>query len=528
MTNDITITAEAAVIPSEYKPVLYLRTTNADYNSTKYRYFDTGFVPKSTTKAMIDVDVKASYTYGALFGVNNYLQTSPAFTLAAFYSTTNNGYAAWGNQTSIRLNQANLQYSPLSIGRHIAGIDSGVIHFVNPSGNDQTYTSTSTLATPWTANGNLVFSGVQESADVYRDAYFKIYGFKIWDNGTLVRNYVPCVRVSDNFTGYYDLVNQTFLTQKNTSNAERADCIPPYINVPNVLTGCKASLQTPLLTSGTTSMAVIDGTWTCEYTPSSGYTFNSDDAIFQVIINNENVTSEVATYDSTTDSWSVTLVAHWGDIISVTASPAEIVEVEYIQSTGASNIITNYVPTGTDIRILSKFNVVEYTDNTNYVGILACISIGDSYNQYRIIRNNTTNNAWLCNCGSKSGGAGTTVGFTLNEIQEVDMSHTRIIRNGNTVNMKTTQGSPNTSRFYVGGNKLTVKYWYVQIYDGETLVLDLVPTRIGTRACFKDNVSGEFLFPTGAAWTYQDKVALNMSNPNTINNTNPDNEEEEI
>lgn len=39
----------------------------------------------------------------------------------------------------------------------------------------------------------------------------KIYYFKIWDNGTLVRSYIPCIRKSDNKVGFYEEVNGDFV-----------------------------------------------------------------------------------------------------------------------------------------------------------------------------------------------------------------------------------------------------------------------------------------------------------------------------
>lgn len=38
----------------------------------------------------------------------------------------------------------------------------------------------------------------------------RFWHFKIWRQGTLVRNYIPCVRVSDSKAGFYDTVNHTF------------------------------------------------------------------------------------------------------------------------------------------------------------------------------------------------------------------------------------------------------------------------------------------------------------------------------
>lgn len=39
---------------------------------------------------------------------------------------------------------------------------------------------------------------------------FRYYAFKMWSHGVLVRNYIPCVRKSDNKAGFYDTVNHTF------------------------------------------------------------------------------------------------------------------------------------------------------------------------------------------------------------------------------------------------------------------------------------------------------------------------------
>lgn len=40
----------------------------------------------------------------------------------------------------------------------------------------------------------------------------RLYYCMIWDNGTLIRCYVPCYRKSDNKVGFYDTVNDTFNT----------------------------------------------------------------------------------------------------------------------------------------------------------------------------------------------------------------------------------------------------------------------------------------------------------------------------
>lgn len=45
-----------------------------------------------------------------------------------------------------------------------------------------------------------------------------IWYFKMWSGGKLIRDYVPCIRRSDNKAGFYDLVNRTFNPSIGTSD----------------------------------------------------------------------------------------------------------------------------------------------------------------------------------------------------------------------------------------------------------------------------------------------------------------------
>ena len=47
------------------------------------------------------------------------------------------------------------------------------------------------------------------------NAYAKLYCFKIYENGQLIRDYIPCYRKSDRKTGLYDRMNNAFYSNKN-------------------------------------------------------------------------------------------------------------------------------------------------------------------------------------------------------------------------------------------------------------------------------------------------------------------------
>lgn len=48
--------------------------------------------------------------------------------------------------------------------------------------------------------------------------YFKLYGMKIYDNGVLVRDFIPCYRKSDSEAGLYDKANNVFYMNQGTGS----------------------------------------------------------------------------------------------------------------------------------------------------------------------------------------------------------------------------------------------------------------------------------------------------------------------
>ena len=54
----------------------------------------------------------------------------------------------------------------------------------------------------------------------------RLYAFKLYDNGVLVRNYVPCYRKSDNVVGLYDTVNNKFYINKGSGTFKYGALLP--------------------------------------------------------------------------------------------------------------------------------------------------------------------------------------------------------------------------------------------------------------------------------------------------------------
>lgn len=78
---------------------------------------------------------------------------------------------------------------------------------------DDGYSNTITAADDGTAahSVNAIAIGSNSPQGAGGSVKNRFYGaFKIWSQGTLIRDYIPAVRLSDNKAGFYDLVNHTF------------------------------------------------------------------------------------------------------------------------------------------------------------------------------------------------------------------------------------------------------------------------------------------------------------------------------
>ena len=75
--------------------------------------------------------------------------------------------------------------------------------------NGTTYTKEIGI-TAGTANNTTIYINSSRRYAQTRDDVIKWYYFRIWDNGTPVRDYIPCVRLTDNKAGFYDTCNHTF------------------------------------------------------------------------------------------------------------------------------------------------------------------------------------------------------------------------------------------------------------------------------------------------------------------------------
>lgn len=188
---------EKKKLPDGYTQVEYIESTGT-------QYIDTGFKPNQNTRIVIDIDVTASSVASSLFGARNSYQNNG---FALHTGSSNAGY-----QIDYATN-TNKVTTITSSGRHkidfngnILTVDDTVINTYSEAAFQCNYTA-------------LIFS-VHSGDTLMHENYptkAKLYSCRIYDNNTLVRDFVPCV--NDSGVGcLYDKVNQVCYYKNGTGD----------------------------------------------------------------------------------------------------------------------------------------------------------------------------------------------------------------------------------------------------------------------------------------------------------------------
>ena len=204
-------------LPSGYEPAPYVHFSGE-------QYINTGIVPTATTNAEYVVDIQQYKTYGPhILATENFF--FPYIRMISGEATVN--WNRFGNSPSSDVGKGG--YSNLFKAKAffndsvefnnvaITGITSGTL----------TTTLPLYLGTYGGEPNNTEYPLV---GDVY---YCKIY-----DGDTVVRDFVPAIRTSDNKVGFYDFANSTFYTNNGsgdflTPNSINAYKLPYYISLYN-------------------------------------------------------------------------------------------------------------------------------------------------------------------------------------------------------------------------------------------------------------------------------------------------------
>ena len=171
-------------LPSGYKRLEYIQSSGT-------QWIDTGIVPKNNTRVDADCDI----TYGT-----DWVMILGSYDPNKYFSWWANGakiYAYYGNSNKNVTGENGKQ--TLSANKNIWTAGNSTISFSEAS---------------FTANTSIYLFSVNNGGN-YSKASMKLYSCQIYDNGTLVRDYIPCQTVSGEI-GLWDDVNSLFYGNAGT------------------------------------------------------------------------------------------------------------------------------------------------------------------------------------------------------------------------------------------------------------------------------------------------------------------------
>ena len=196
-------TTESANIPSEYKKVEYIESTGT-------QYIDTGlsFNKYSNQGASIILDQVAQYMDSDNYSLDGlYDGGSGTFQFGVY-----NWHWSWDIRNTGIINSEILT----DTNKHHIIVNSGTMKF-NVDGNSyDLYGNPNLTRNDYYGTKNFYLFAKN---DVYGLTYYskkRIFSYKIYANNTMLRDFIPCYRKSDNMIGLYDKVEGKFYTNQGT------------------------------------------------------------------------------------------------------------------------------------------------------------------------------------------------------------------------------------------------------------------------------------------------------------------------
>ena len=255
----------------------------------------------------------------------------------------------------------------------------------------------------------------------------------------------------------------------------------------NVFNGCTA-LTSIVIPNGVTSMG-----------EQVFYNCSNLNAITSVPVNAPSIQSNTFSGVSVTgiltapsggtgyDTWLTQLGTGWTNV--------EVINVEYLQSTGTSRINTTFIPQGNGLEFGGEFTLVSYPTSEQWLGVYGAYT-SESNNTYRIIRYQTDNDKLLVFNRCRASGGGTTVPMALGQKNTFKFNDGEIWFNGVCYENKGTQAAENENPLYlfisntVNSKGANVMFYSFYVKRNSEYIMNLIPVRVGDVGYMLDTVSG--------------------------------------
>ena len=173
-------------LPAGYTELEYIESTGT-------QYIDTGFKPNGNTRVVMDCVMLTGVAYACPFGARHYSS-----------KTTNAFWMFFVNNNTLRsdYNTSENQNFSVSVGTRLSIDKNKGTTTIN--GTTKSYSNAT-----FQCDYNLLLFAANNNGKVDCKANMKLYACQIYDNGTLIRDYVPC-QSANGVYGLFDLVENRF------------------------------------------------------------------------------------------------------------------------------------------------------------------------------------------------------------------------------------------------------------------------------------------------------------------------------
>ncbi|GEM_PF-6241036 len=455
-------------VPSDYQQVEYIESTGT-------QYIDTGFKPNSNTK----LEFKINFQGGGHFLAYD----------------KNNRYGFYYDGVNFRYDRQTLM---TNVGTFNTGVDWYIEEYkgVKIGTSPNSLTTYATDTTSFSVNQNFCLFAMCYNTDNTPNWFSKakLYYFKMYNNGTLIRDFVACYRKSDGVAGMYDTVGKKFYTNANSSSTanfvigqaqtsinvkyiihrgivpfkelglSEKDVVDNNGNffeyyVPEIMTLKKGTAPTTYQNNATT---------TAFYKVGYGKKGGKNGEYYEYpCISQKNSKPEYLCEKGEYDQHGVEFIESNNPNI-----PNTYEQVEYIQGTGSQKINLNYTLT-TSTRIQFKYVYQAYSGGI-FIGKI--YENGSDNNDYRFFR---ANDVTYFDAGDNSTRIGTTYITSTTSIYETEIYNYGIKDLSGNYVVATSNGTVNVSSAQPFGIFMTSgdygKIYYIKIYEGTTLKRHYLP-----------------------------------------------------
>lgn len=192
------------ILPSAYKRVEYIESTGT-------QWIDTGIIPNETTEFELMVysnnEFNTSSGFRNIFGSNNSSNGNMlSYQLSTYgtYSASTGGGQFQNNKTKVSgLGMSKQTIMIISYHNKVFYGGNNITKNVNAAA----YTGATSI---------YLFSNHPSNGATPKGGNHRIYYFKLYNQGSVVRDFIPCYRKRDDEIGLYDLVEGVFYTNKGT------------------------------------------------------------------------------------------------------------------------------------------------------------------------------------------------------------------------------------------------------------------------------------------------------------------------